>query len=291
MADALPATLGALLKVARARLAAAGAATPELDARLLLEHFTGATRTDMIARPEQVVEAAELAAVATALERRAGGEPVHRILGFREFHGLRLSLSPDTLEPRPDTETLVEAALPFVRDTAARSGKCRILDLGTGTGAVALALLDAEPAAEAVGVDISGGALETAMRNARELGLADRFSVKESDWFTEISGCYHVIVSNPPYIAASDIDALDTEVRCHDPLRALDGGRDGLDAYRTIAAEAGRYLEMGGIVAVEIGAGQKADVSRIFAENGFALRNLHLDLAGKERVLVLKCAK
>ncbi|RUU09676.1 peptide chain release factor N(5)-glutamine methyltransferase, partial [Mesorhizobium sp. M6A.T.Ca.TU.002.02.2.1] len=228
MADSLPDTLGLLLKAARARLVAAAVADPALDARLIVEHFSGTTRTQAIVDPERRVDAGAIAAIDAALRRRIAGEPVHRILGHREFYGLRLSLSPETLEPRPDTETLVDAVLPFVRATAERQGECRILDLGTGTGAIALALLSAVPAAVATGVDISQGALATAMRNAEELRLSGRFQVLKSDWFEKVFGRYHVIAANPPYIASIDIENLQDEVRDFDPRRALDGGVDGL---------------------------------------------------------------
>jgi release factor glutamine methyltransferase len=280
--------LGALHLAARARLAQAGIADAALDSRLIVEHFTGTGRTDAIARPEQEISAAAGDAVEDALRRRLAGEPVHRILGYREFYGLRLSLSAETLEPRPDTETLVDAVLPFVRATAVREGRCRILDLGTGTGAIALALLHCEPAAEAVAVDISQGALAMAARNAAELGLSARFTAKKSDWFAEISGRYHAIVSNPPYIPAKDIGALEREVRDHDPVRALDGGADGLDAYRPIAAGAATHLEHGGIVALEIGSTQAAEVAQLFASEGFVLSDSRRDLAGNQRALVFR---
>lgn len=291
MADQLPAALGPLLRAARERLAGAGIADPALDSRLIVEHFSGTTRTRAIAEPEQKVGSAALSAIETALRRRVAGEPVHRILGYREFYGLRLSLSPETLEPRPDTETLVDAVLPFSRATAERLGECRILDLGTGTGAIALALLGAVPVATATGVDISPDALATAAGNARDLGLGERFKALHSNWFEKVSGRYHVIASNPPYIPSRDIGNLQDEVRDFDPRRALDGGADGLDPYRVIAAEAARFLEAQGKVAVEIGHTQKNEVSGIFAAAGYTLNAAHSDLAGNDRVLVFERRK
>ena len=214
------------------------------------------------------------------------GEPVHRILGFREFYGLKLFLSPETLEPRPDTETLVDAVLPFLRQTAAREGACRVLDLGTGTGAIAMALLAEVPQATAVGVDISADALSTASRNARENGLSGRFQAVHSDWFEKISGTFHVIVANPPYISSEELETLQSEVRDYDPARALDGGADGLDAYRTIAAQAKSYLEAAGRLAVEIGHTQRRDVTRLFEASGFHLVEAKKDFGGRDRVLV-----
>jgi release factor glutamine methyltransferase len=291
MADQLPETLGRLLREAQARLAAAAIDDPALDARLIVEHFSGTTRTQAIADPECKVDAGVVAEIDGALTRRAAGEPVHRILGYREFYGLRLSLSPETLEPRPDTETLVEAMLPFVRAVAVREGECRILDLGTGTGAIALALLSAVPAAIATGVDLSAGALATATRNAGQLGLAGRFTALQSDWFEKVSGWYHVIAANPPYIPSEDIGNLQDEVRNFDPRLALDGGADGLSPYRIIAAEAARFLETEGRIAVEIGHTQYNEVCEIFAVAGYMPGGAFRDLGGNDRVLVFERIK
>lgn len=291
MADSLPETLGPLLRAARDRLAAAGVGDPALDARLIVEHFSGTNRTQAIAEPQLVVEANAMAAIDTALNRRAAGEPVHRILGYREFYGLRFELSPETLEPRPDTETLVEAILPFARATAERRGECRILDLGTGTGAIALALLSAVPGAVATGVDLSEGALATARRNAEMLGLAGRFETLHSDWFEKVSGRYHVIAANPPYIPNQDIGNLQDEVRDFDPHLALDGGADGLGPYRIIAAEAARFLEVQGRVAVEIGHTQRNEVTAMFVTVGYSLVGAFRDLGGNDRVLVFERTK
>ncbi|TIT64389.1 MAG: peptide chain release factor N(5)-glutamine methyltransferase, partial [Mesorhizobium sp.] len=237
------------------------------------------------------VPAEAIVAIDAALRRRVAGEPVHRILGFREFYGLRLWLSPETLEPRPDTETLVEAILPFAKATAERQGECRILDLGTGSGAIALALLSAVPGAVATGVDIAAGALATAMRNARDLGLADRFETLESNWFAKVSGSYHVIAANPPYIPRQDIGNLQDEVRGFDPHLALDGGADGLDPYRIIAAEAAGFLETEGLVVVEIGHTQRIEVADIFTAAGYRLADKFRDLGGNDRALVFERAK
>lgn len=279
-------TLAELLLSARKRLADAGIEGAAFDARLLVEDITGTTRAEAITDPNRILGADILKAVDAALARRISGEPVHRILGYREFHGLRLGLSVETLEPRPDTETLVDAMVPVLAEIGARKGACRILDLGTGTGAIALALLAAVPRACAVGVDISEDALATAVRNARDLGLSERFTAVRSDWFEAISGQFDAIVSNPPYISSAEIETLQKEVRNFDPLRALDGGIDGLDAYRTIAKESARHLEADGAIAVEIGSSQKADVTDIFQDAGFLVKSALRDLAGNDRVLL-----
>lgn len=279
-------TLGGMLRLARDELAAAGIADAALDARLLVEHFSGASRTDLIVAPERPLDAAAAGAVMAAVARRVRGEPVHRILGNREFHGLTLRLSPSTLEPRPDTETLVDAILPFVRKTVAAHGGCRILDLGTGTGAIALALLKEVPEATALGVDISAEALETAAGNAEAAGLSSRFATLRSDWFSNITGKFHGIVSNPPYISTKELEGLQPEVRLFDPVRALDGGIDGLDAYRVIAGGAALHLEDDGRIAVEIGHRQKEDVTELFLGAGYRLIEALSDFGGNDRALI-----
>lgn len=286
MAEAdLPSTLGPLLRHVRRVLEAAGVAEAALDARLIVEHATGATRTDLLLSPGRAVTPEGARAAAAMLARRLAGEPVFRILGHREFHGLRLALSPETLEPRPDTEALVDLALPHVRAMAARHGACRILDLGTGTGAVALALLKEEPLATALATDISQDALATAAANADMTGMASRFRTVRSDWFEAVEGRFHLVVSNPPYIASNEVELLAREVREHDPRAALDGGPDGLDAYRAIAAGVERHLEADGMVAVEIGIGQAHAVEAIFARHGFRLAERAEDLGGVLRVV------
>lgn len=284
----VPSTLADLLRAARRSLADAGIDTPDLDARLIVEHFSGTTRITAVSSPEHGVAGESVAMIEAALARRAAGEPVHRILGFREFYGLRLALSPDTLEPRPDTETLVDALLPLLLETAARHGECRILDLGTGTGAIALALLAEVRQATATGVDVSEGALATARGNAGALGLANRFSTCLSDWFSNVTGTYHAIAANPPYIQSSDIERLERGVRDFDPRRALDGGADGLEAYRVIAAGAGGHLAEDGVIGVEIGIGQGEQVRRLFSDAGYGISDARIDLAGHERALMFR---
>jgi release factor glutamine methyltransferase len=283
-------TLGALHREARARLAEAGVENAALDARLLVEHFTGTSRSDAIADPMREIDGTAAAAVKAALGRRIAHEPVHRILGRREFYGLDLRLSPATLEPRPDTETLVDLCLPFLKERAAAGRDCRILDLGTGTGAIALALLSQIPEATAVGTDISAEALETALANADINGVKDRFDGILSDWFAAVEGRFSLIVSNPPYIPTRDIAGLAPEVKDHDPARALDGGADGLSAYRRIAAGAQRHLERDGRVAVEIGFDQRQAVTGIFEAEGFTLTESARDLGGNARGLMFAAA-
>ena len=285
MAETVRPALGPLVRHLRVELEAAGKPDAALDARLIVEHFTGTTRTDAVLDPDRQVDEVSSQKILGALTRRLAGEPVHRIIGAREFYSLKLTLSPGTLEPRPDTEALVDLALPLVRRAVAATGSCRILDLGTGTGAIALALVSEEQHANVVAVDISDDALETASRNANINGLSARFSARKSDWYETVSERFHGIVSNPPYIPSTDIASLDREVREHDPLAALDGGTDGLDAYRKIAFGAADHLEVHGIVAVEIGFGQEVDVTTIFGSAGLELIAQAEDLAGRTRAL------
>lgn len=281
-----PATLGRLLRETRQQLARAGVEDAALEARLIVEHFSGTTRTQAIAHPEREVDAGTAAEIARAVERRVAGEPVYRVIGQRPFHGLTLTLSPETLEPRPDTETLVDLVLPEVRRIVRENGRCLILDLGTGTGAIALALLAAVPEAEAVGTDISFQALETARRNADLNNMAARFTALRSDWLEDVQGRFDLIVSNPPYIATAELETLPREVREHDPRTALDGGPDGLYPYRRIAAGAGEHLSGKGLIAVETGYQQKAAVAEIFAGHGYAVLSAARDLGGRDRAML-----
>lgn len=279
-------TLAEALAAARRRLEDAGIADAARDARILLDGLLHLSSTAFLVDGDRPLTGEQMTMIEGAIERRAKREPVHRILGRRAFSRLDLMLSPDTLEPRPDTEILVDTLVPHVRRFVSDRGACRILDLGTGTGAICLALLDLVPGATGVGADVSQGALETAMRNADMNGLAGRFDVVESDWFAAVTGVFDIIVSNPPYIVHSVVETLDEEVRLHDPILALDGGDDGLDAYRAIAAGAADHLAQDGLVAYEIGYDQKASVTGIMCEKGFARIAAVEDLGGKDRVLV-----
>lgn len=279
-------TLAALLQTARRRLASAGIATPDLDARVLISSLLGFDAKDMILYGGRRIKSSDMERLESALLRRLSGEPVYRILGSRPFFGLDLALSAETLEPRPDTETLVEAVAPFVQQCAEVRGACRIADLGTGTGAIGLALLSLCADAHCVGIDISSGALEVAAANARRAGLHRRFTTAESNWFESISGGFDVIVANPPYIKSDGIAALAREVRDHDPRVALDGGADGLDAYRAISRDAMNYLESHGVIAVEYGFDQAEAVEEIFRRSGLRLLSRRVDLAGHDRASV-----
>lgn len=279
-------TLAEALAAARRRLSEAGIADAAHDARLLIAGLLKLPSTAFVIDGARLLDPSEKAAIDEALARREAREPVHRILGHRAFSRLDLVLSPETLEPRPDTEILVDALVPHARKIVAEKGACRILDLGTGTGAICLALLDLVPGTAGLGADYSPGALETARRNADINGVADSFETVESDWFSAVTGAFDIIVSNPPYIVRSVVGTLEEDVRLYDPILALDGGEDGLDAYRAIAAGAGDHLRENGLVAYEIGYDQKETVTAIMRENGFARIEAVQDFGGNDRVLV-----
>ncbi|GAA4249636.1 peptide chain release factor N(5)-glutamine methyltransferase [Azospirillum formosense] len=276
-------TLHQLRRTAEARLREAGIDTPDLDARLLVEHALGLTRHDLFTRASDPVPEPDAARLLALVERRAGREPVGRILGHREFWTIDLALNPDTLEPRPDTETLVEAVLKALPD---RNAPLRLLDLGTGTGCILLALLAELPNATGLGVDLSPGAVAAATANAARNGLAERARFQTGNWGAGLGERFAVVVSNPPYIPSADIAALDPEVREHDPLRALDGGADGLDAYRIIAAQLPDLLPPGGLAGLEVGQGQAADVTGLLAAAGLEPAGVFRDLGGVERCVL-----
>jgi release factor glutamine methyltransferase len=259
--------------------------SPELDARILVGAALGLDLTGMIAAATQPVTAAEAARLEDFAGRRLKGEPIARILGFREFWGLPLQLSAATLVPRPDTETVVALALEMLR-AGPGADRPRIADLGTGSGAILLALLSELPDATGVSTDISAAALRTARANARNLGLAGRTAFVACDYASALSGPFDLIVSNPPYIRSAEINDLASEVRDHDPLGALDGGSDGLDAYRALVPQAVRLLAPGGGLALEVGHDQGADVEQLMAAAGLTLRGPpRTDLAGIPRAV------
>ena len=282
---AAAATVGAMLAAARRRIAASGSGTPDLDARLLLAEATGAAAAEVHSGSGRGVDGEAERRFRGFVQRRELGEPVHRIIGRRAFYDHEFLLSPETLEPRPDTELLVDAARAFMAPVVAERGACRFVDVGTGTGAIAVSLLALFPAAEAIATDISEGALATARANAAAAGVDARLRTLRTDYLAGIAGPLDLVVSNPPYVRHRDISGLSREVREHDPVAALDGGPDGLDAYRAIARQVGAVIATKGNVLVEIGAGQDRDVEEIFAGSGLRLVTRLKDLGGIVRVL------
>lgn len=284
-------TLAEAVADARRRFSEAGLPNAAIEARLLLGGLLELSATEVFVGGDRVLTEKEKQRVQDAVRRRLKREPVHRILGSREFHGIDLLISPETLEPRPDTEVLVDAVVPHLARMAGEKGNAKVLDLGTGTGAIVLSLLKEVDASVGIGSDISDDALATASRNAERLGLGKRFRAVRSRWFDDISGRFDIIVSNPPYIRSDVIPALEPEVRDFDPMAALDGGPDGLSPYRDIAANAANHLEADGLLGVEIGYDQKSAVTAIFSSAGFSLQQAERDYGGHDRVLIFKLAK
>lgn len=274
-----------LFSAARARLAEAGIEGPDLDARVLLKHALSIGDVALIADGDAAVCAADAARLEDLIGRRLAGEPVARIIGSREFWGMEFALSPETLVPRPDTEILVESVLAALAPD--RTKPLRILDFGTGTGCILIALLHELPDARGLGVDISEQAAKTACGNAARLGVSARAQFVCGDWGAAIEGRFDVVISNPPYLRNDEIAGLAREVRAHDPVQALASGQEGLEAYRRVVADARRLLAPGGLVGLELGAGQEAAVAAIAEEAGFvAAGPARRDLGGIGRAFL-----
>ncbi len=279
-------TIAQALAATAARLAAAGIADPRRDARLLIAAAIGAGPEHLIAHPDRIFDGAEAAQVEALLARRAAREPVSRILGRREFWSLDFEITPDTLDPRPDSETLVAAVLDRIGAQGLVGAPLSVLDLGTGSGCLLLALLSELPAADGLGLDISAAALDVARRNARNLGFSNRARFAAGDWGAGLDGSWQLIVSNPPYIKEAEIGELAPEVALYEPRLALIAGSDGLDAYRKLLPQAARLLDWGGILALEVGCGQQDAVTALLAESGFSPLGRYRDLGGIERCLL-----
>jgi release factor glutamine methyltransferase len=288
----MTAALGPVVSVEHARrvlaasFRAAGLDTPELDARILVGHALGLDHAALMAQSDRMIRSQEVDRIRSLAARRIGREPVARILGYKEFWSLPLSITPAVLVPRPETETLVQAALDLVE---AKSGqRLRIADLGTGSGALLLALLHELRGAEGVGTDLSPAALELARENCRRLGLCERATFVACDFGAALGGGFDLVVSNPPYVTECEWVRLDPEVRNYDPKLALDGGTDGLGAYRSIAADVGRLLAPGAHLVVELGAGQADPVAEVFTAAGLAIGATRSDLSGVPRALIVR---
>jgi release factor glutamine methyltransferase len=278
-------TMTAVRRALAEKFRQAGIDSAEMDARLLMAHALGIDRAELIANAERALKPNEIKTIDALGERRLRHEPVARIFGRKEFWSLSLHVSPAVLVPRPETETVVEAALDIVVGDALQMEKLRLLDIGTGSGALLLALLSELPNAVGIGTDISADALEVARVNAERNNLAGRCTFIACDIAAGLQGPFDLIVSNPPYVARGDIASLAPEVCDYDPALALDGGADGLDGYRAIAADARRLLAPGGKLFVELGAGQEAAVCALFTKAGLTVAAARADLAGIPRAL------
>ena len=276
-------TFRAARAAARAALENAGVPNAALDARLLMADAAGLATAALMARDGEELPALAEGVFHSHLDRRLAGEPVARILGEKEFWGLPFAVGEATLVPRPETEILVETVLGYARSRS--GGEIGICDLGTGSGAIAIALLCELPLAQAAALDISQAALDVARSNAERLGVLTRISFHQGDFADAPEGPFDVVVANPPYVRSGAIARLQPEVRGYDPLVALDGGPDGLDAYRSILARAPSLLKRGGLLALEVGDGQAGDVTALCRAAGFGRVATAPDLAGTDRVV------
>lgn len=275
-------TLVSAWKAAQEQLKTARIDSPAIDARLLLEAATGASRLDILTDPHRPMTDDQLTTLSAYVERRLRREPVSRILGRKGFWKIMLNVTPDVLSPRPDTETILDVAMLAFEPVQPFS----VIDLGTGSGAILLAVLSERPGAHGVGTDISSEALAVARENAANLELDGRATFLRTEWAAGFGDdSFDLVVSNPPYIPSGDIPGLDPEVRDHDPVLALDGGPDGLQAYRDLAPEIARILKPGGIFAVEIGWDQGEPVKALFEAAGFADVKVVKDLGDRDRVV------
>jgi release factor glutamine methyltransferase len=280
-----PRTIAETIDGAARRLTASGVSQARLEARLLLSHAAGLSPERMLAARDRPLSGPELRQLEALLARRIRREPMAQILGRREFWSLPFTVTPDTLTPRSDSETLVEAALALVPD---RGIRLRILDLGTGTGCLLLSLLSELPEAEGVGVDCSEAACRVARDNAAALGLASRARFLVGNWDDGLAGQFEFVISNPPYIPESEIGGLEPEVARFEPYSALAGGADGLAAYRALVPRLAPRLARGGHALLEVGAGQAEPVARLAAVAGLVEAGRRLDLAGIERCLIMR---
>lgn len=275
-------TLGDAVEAAAGRLRAAGVATARLDARLLAAHVVGIASAAVPFESARALDDAAGARLEALVDRRLAGEPVAKIVGEREFWSLPFRTTCDTLDPRPDSETLIEAALAAFPE---REAPIRILDLGTGTGCLLLAFLSERTAAKGLGIDRSPAALDVARENAARLGLADRATFRVGDWCAGLDGLYDCILANPPYIQSREINHLTPDVARYEPRMALDGGEDGLDAYRALIPGLANRLAGEGTALLEVGEGQSGDVCDVLAQAGLVTGPVLKDLAGKARVV------
>lgn len=279
-----------LIQHCQQRLKEAGVGNPQLDTRLLIAHALHCDRAALITQNEREVTAEEMALIDAYINRRTAREPVGRIIGVREFWGLQIGVNEATLEPRPDSETLVTTVLNVMQDRyyhqkslARGEGAFHVLDLGTGSGCLLLAILSEWKEAFGTGIDRSKKALEQAAANATSLGFSDRVKFKQGNWLSGLSGRFDVVICNPPYIKTDDIQGLQPEVKLYDPPLALDGGADGLAPYNQIIPMLPHYLNQDGAAFFEVGKGQAQDIAELMRSVGFKKITTQKDLGGVAR--------
>ncbi|MEE8334624.1 MAG: peptide chain release factor N(5)-glutamine methyltransferase [Alphaproteobacteria bacterium] len=285
--NAAPVTLGHALDEATRTLKAVGIETARVDAGILLAHAAGVTRAALVTDPGRALAPDAASRFAALVRRRANREPVSHLLGKREFWSRDFSVGPAVLDPRPDSETLIEAAL----DLLPAASAANVLDLGVGSGCLLLTLLAERPRARGLGVDLSPAAIEIARQNAVRLGIDDRVSFCVSDWGAALDGQFELILCNPPYIASGALGTLAAEITLHEPRLALDGGPDGYAAYRAIAGQIARLLAPDGIVLIEAGLGQFTGIIEIFSAEGCRLVGEKRDISGIARCAALGIAQ
>ena len=276
-------TLGSLYKSVSIELTDAKVDRPQLEARILIAHAARIEHTRVIGYPEDKLNSITIGNLRKIVERRKRGEPIAHIIGMKEFWSLNFNVTKETLIPRPDSETLIESVLSMITNYL---DPLSILDLGTGSGCLLLALLSELPNAKGIGIDISSSACQIAEKNSNDLGLSKRAKFHQGNWMDGIRDKFDFIISNPPYIADSHIKFLEKEIRLFEPHKALSGGPDGLSAYRLIAKESINHLKSDGILAVEIGINQKKDISDIFAKNGLKINKIQRDYSNIERCIL-----
>lgn len=273
------------LRDASRTLDQAGVENARADARLMLRFILKISLSDLLARGDDTLDADQKKQFEALVEKRAARRPMAQVIGMREFWGLDFKVTEHTLDPRPDSETIIEMLFKY---QPVRSKPLTIVDFGTGTGCLLLAALSEYPAARGVGVDISDAALTVAEGNAVALRLKNRAIFKKSDWNSQINGVWDVVISNPPYIKTEEIPGLSPEVAKFEPRLALDGGGDGLQCYRAITRFLPKVLADGGVALLEVGAGQAASVADLAKEQGLRIEEIAHDLAGIERCVVIR---
>lgn len=278
-------SLGVALRRTKTLFEESGIETASLDARLLVAHAFGCDPTDLIWKEQASVSDAFDDRLRELVERRLNREPVAYILGRREFWNSEFVVTRDTLIPRPDSETVVEAVLELIPE---KNSQQRVLDVGTGTGCLLVSLLQELPQAKGVGIDVSPAAISVARTNCNRLHVLDRVQLIVSDWFSKVEGRFDIVVANPPYIVDKDIKGLDPDVRDHEPKLALAGGSDGLNSYRIIAESLSTVLKRNGFAVIEIGVNQSRTVCETFEAEGFAIHSIKKDLGDRDRCIVVQ---